>query len=34
MDFALTEAQEAVRDNIARICTQFDDAYWRKALRQ
>ncbi len=29
MDFALTAAQEAVRDNIARICTRFDDAYWR-----
>ena len=34
MDFALTESQEAVRDNIARICTQFDDAYWRKADRE
>jgi acyl-CoA dehydrogenase len=28
MQFALSPDQEAVREAIARICTQFDDAFW------
>lgn len=28
MDFALTDAQRAVRDAVARVCARFDDAYW------
>src|SRR3984885_14594320 len=28
MDFALTEPQQQIRDNILRICTRFDDTYW------
>lgn len=28
MDFSLTEEQISIRDSIARICTNFDDAYW------
>ncbi len=28
MDFALTEPQQQIRDNILRICTKFDDTYW------
>jgi acyl-CoA dehydrogenase len=28
MDFALSENQEAIRDAVAKICGQFDDAYW------
>ncbi len=28
MDFALTAQQESIRDAVAKICTQFDDAYW------
>jgi acyl-CoA dehydrogenase len=28
MQFALSPDQEAVRDAVARICTQFDDAFW------
>src|SRR5580698_5968753 len=30
MDFALTENQQAIRDAIAKICSDFDDAYWLK----
>ena len=33
MDFTLTSEQRSIRDNIARICAKFDDAYWyRKDL--
>jgi acyl-CoA dehydrogenase len=28
MDFALTDAQLAVREAIVRVCARFDDAYW------
>lgn len=28
MDFALTEPQQQIRDNILRICAKFDDTYW------
>lgn len=28
MDFNLTGQQEAIRDAVARICAEFDDAYW------
>jgi acyl-CoA dehydrogenase len=28
MDFALTEPQQQIRDNILRLCMRFDDAYW------
>ena len=28
MDIALTEDQEAIRDNVTKICAQFDDEYW------
>ena len=28
MDFALTEPQQQIRDQILRICTRFDDTYW------
>src|SRR5258708_18321184 len=34
MDFALTENQEAIRDAIAKICRDFDDAYWLKKDRE
>jgi acyl-CoA dehydrogenase len=34
MDFALTDNQEAIRDAIARICRDFDDAYWLKRDRE
>lgn len=34
MDFGLTTEQEAIRDAIARICSQFDDAYWLKRDRE
>ena len=30
MDFAFTPEQEQIRDAIAKICAQFDDAYWLK----
>ncbi|WP_169546287.1 acyl-CoA dehydrogenase family protein [Sneathiella aquimaris] len=29
MDFSLSEEQEAIRDNVAALCSRFDDAYWR-----
>jgi len=33
MDFALTEEQQQIRENIARICARFGDEYWyRKDL--
>lgn len=28
MDFALTENQETIRDTVAQLCRDFDDAYW------
>ncbi len=28
MDFGFAEEQEAIRDSVARICADFDDAYW------
>jgi acyl-CoA dehydrogenase len=28
MDFALTDAQAQIREQILRICAQFDDTYW------
>jgi acyl-CoA dehydrogenase len=34
MNFALTENQEAIRDAIAKICSDFDDAYWLRKDRE
>jgi acyl-CoA dehydrogenase len=28
MDFSLTLEQQQIRDAIAKLCAQFDDAYW------
>src|SRR5215475_6645344 len=28
MDFALTDQQQQIRDEVLRICARFDDAYW------
>ncbi len=28
MDFALTDAQQQIRDEVMRLCARFDDAYW------
>ncbi len=28
MDFTLTEDQEAIKDNVAGLCSRFDDSYW------
>jgi acyl-CoA dehydrogenase len=28
MDFGLSERQEQIRDNVGRLCAQFDDKYW------
>jgi acyl-CoA dehydrogenase len=28
MDFALTDAQQQIRDEVLRLCGRFDDAYW------
>ena len=28
MDFSLTPEQEAIRDNVAKVCADFDDDYW------
>ena len=30
MDYAFTDEQEQIRENVARLCSQFDDAYWLK----
>src|ERR1700751_724032 len=30
MDFALSANQESIRDAIGKICSRFDDPYWRK----
>ena len=34
MDFGFTEEQEAIRDSVARICADFDDAYWLRRDRE
>jgi acyl-CoA dehydrogenase len=34
MDFALTAEQESIRDAVARICADFDLAYWRERDRE
>jgi acyl-CoA dehydrogenase len=34
MDFALTDQQQAIRDAIAKICADFDDAYWLRKDRE
>src|ERR1700748_2395182 len=28
MDFALSDAQQQIRDEVLRLCTRFDDSYW------
>ena len=28
MDFALTDAQQQIRDQVLRVCAKFDDTYW------
>src|SRR6185437_11164825 len=28
MDFALTDAQQQIREEVLRLCRRFDDAYW------
>jgi acyl-CoA dehydrogenase len=28
MDFALTDAQQQIRDQVVRLCAKFDDTYW------
>lgn len=28
MDFALSDAQLQIRDEVLRLCARFDDAYW------
>jgi acyl-CoA dehydrogenase len=28
MDFALTDSQQQIRDQVLRLCAKFDDAYW------
>src|SRR3954469_14835168 len=28
MDFSLTDAQQQIRDEVLRLCSRFDDAYW------
>src|ERR1700761_9164209 len=30
MDFALTDVQQQIRDEILRVCTRFDESYWLK----
>jgi len=34
MDFSLTSEQEAIREAVGQICSQFDDAYWLKRDRE
>ncbi|MBV9734878.1 MAG: acyl-CoA/acyl-ACP dehydrogenase [Acidisphaera sp.] len=34
MDFALTEAQQAVQEAVARICAEFGDDYWLRRDRE
>jgi acyl-CoA dehydrogenase len=33
MDFALTEAQRRLREDVRGLCAQFPDAYWREVSR-
>ncbi|MEH6526155.1 MAG: acyl-CoA dehydrogenase family protein [Sneathiella sp.] len=33
MDFTLTEEQEAIRENVARLCSRFDDQFWLETDR-
>ena len=28
MDIRLTEYQRAIADNVAKVCSEFDDNYW------
>ena len=28
MDFALTDEQQQIRDEVLKLCARFDDAYW------
>ncbi|TWT05046.1 acyl-CoA dehydrogenase family protein [Reyranella sp. CPCC 100927] len=30
MQFGFSEQQQAIRDSVAKLCTQFDDSYWLK----
>jgi len=30
MNFGFTDEQKAIRDSVTKICSYFDDAYWRK----
>ncbi|MBU2409870.1 MAG: acyl-CoA dehydrogenase family protein, partial [Gammaproteobacteria bacterium] len=30
MNFALSDEQISIRDSVAKICADFDDAYWLK----
>src|SRR3954471_18055804 len=34
MDFALTDQQQAIRDAVAKVCWDFDDAYWLRKDRE
>lgn len=34
MDFSLNEEQRAIQDSVARICADYDDAYWLKRDRE
>ncbi len=34
MDYTFTDEQEQIRENVARLCSQFDDAYWLKKDKQ
>jgi acyl-CoA dehydrogenase len=34
MDFALTDDQESIRDTVATLCRDFDDAYWLNKDRE
>ena len=34
MDFALTQSQETIRDAVAVLCRDFDDAYWLNKDRE
>ena len=33
MDFALTDEQQQIRDQVLRVCSRFDDAYWMERDR-
>ena len=34
MDIALTEEQQAIADNVARVCSEFTDEYWSRCDEQ